>query len=152
MHYNQNCAIFFSRFALGETARPMLIRPVDVKWSIYCTSIYCYLYDGITTRSIDESEMVGDFMALQVQFSLPSGCYATVALRQITGTDMGKNSMKIHAEAAKTDWSNAQNSEHSIMKVSVKNRANGTVFQVELDANATIGELRSKIVSHVGDS
>ncbi|XGW28859.1 hypothetical protein V3C99_008562 [Haemonchus contortus] len=38
------------------------------------------------------------------------------------------------------------------MKVSVKNRADGTVFQVELDANATIGELRSKIVSHVGDS
>ncbi|PIO72099.1 hypothetical protein TELCIR_05982 [Teladorsagia circumcincta] len=51
--------------------------------------------NGITTRAIGEDEMVGDFMALQVQFSLPSGCYATVALRQITGTDMGKNSMKV---------------------------------------------------------
>ncbi|KIH44819.1 hypothetical protein ANCDUO_25149 [Ancylostoma duodenale] len=45
--------------------------------------------------------MVGDLLALQVQFSLPSGSYATVALRQITGTDMGKRSMKIHSESAR---------------------------------------------------
>nr|CDJ85894.1 Pseudouridine synthase domain containing protein [Haemonchus contortus] len=87
------------RFALGETARPMLIRPVDVKW-----------------RFIRYSDP-----RAHLQFSLPSGCYATVALRQITGTDMGKNSMKIHAEAAKTDWSNAQNSEHIIVSDLVKN-------------------------------
>lgn len=54
--------------------------------------------DGISTRAIPESEMVGDLMALQVQFGLPSGCYATVALRQITGTDMGKQSMKVSVE------------------------------------------------------
>lgn len=43
--------------------------------------------------------MVGDLLALQVQFSLPSGSYATVALRQITGTDMGKRSMKVRVSS-----------------------------------------------------
>ncbi|KAK6011602.1 ubiquitin family protein [Ostertagia ostertagi] len=38
------------------------------------------------------------------------------------------------------------------MKVSIKNRTDGTVFQVEIEANATIGELRSKISSHLGNS
>uniref|UniRef100_A0A183G684 TRUD domain-containing protein n=1 Tax=Heligmosomoides polygyrus TaxID=6339 RepID=A0A183G684_HELPZ len=90
------------------------------------------LSDGISTRAIPESEMVGDLMALQVQFGLPSGCYATVALRQITGTDMGKQSMK--------------------MKLSVKNRADGSVIQIEIDQNETIGDLRSKIASQLGNS
>ncbi|EYC32609.1 hypothetical protein Y032_0003g1687 [Ancylostoma ceylanicum] len=92
----------FSRFALGETTRAMLICPKDVKWKfINYSEPRAYLQDGINTRAIDESEMVGDLLALQVQFSLPSGSYATVALRQITGTDMGKRSMKIHAESAR---------------------------------------------------
>ncbi|VDM73502.1 unnamed protein product [Strongylus vulgaris] len=83
------------RFALGETSRAMLICPKDVEWKFMRYSeARAHLQNGITTRAIDESKMVGDLMALQVQFSLPSGCYATVALRQITGTDMGKRSMK----------------------------------------------------------
>ncbi|KAK6027193.1 ubiquitin family protein [Ostertagia ostertagi] len=93
---------------------------------------------------------------------------------------MGKNSMKSHAETAKNDWSNSQNGGNGVvesaledgtkeaqcaseddarmestdkkMKVSIKNRTDGTVFQVEIEANATIGELRSKISSHLGNS
>ena len=33
-------------------------------------------------------------LALQLSFNLSSGCYATVALRQITGSDMGKKAQK----------------------------------------------------------
>ncbi|EPB68339.1 tRNA pseudouridine synthase D [Ancylostoma ceylanicum] len=99
---NSSFSSLEDRFALGETTRAMLICPKDVKWKfINYSEPRAYLQDGINTRAIDESEMVGDLLALQVQFSLPSGSYATVALRQITGTDMGKRSMKIHAESAR---------------------------------------------------
>ncbi|KAK6058153.1 hypothetical protein COOONC_04284 [Cooperia oncophora] len=38
------------------------------------------------------------------------------------------------------------------MKVSIKNRTDGTVFQLEIDASATMGELRSRISSHLEKS
>ncbi|VDM57966.1 unnamed protein product [Angiostrongylus costaricensis] len=92
------------RFALGETTRAMLISPKDVRWKfIRYSNPRAYLQDGLSTQAIDDSEMVGDLMAVQVEFSLSSGCYATIALRQITGTDMGKQSMKIHSESARND-------------------------------------------------
>lgn len=37
----------------------------------------------------------GDLMALKVCFNLPSGAYATIALRELTGFDLGKKSMKV---------------------------------------------------------
>ncbi|KAE9420158.1 hypothetical protein Angca_008915, partial [Angiostrongylus cantonensis] len=84
------------RFALGETTRAMLISPKDVRWKfIQYTNPRAYLQDGLSTQAIDDSEMVGNLMAVQIEFSLSSGCYATIALRQITGTDMGKQSMKV---------------------------------------------------------
>ncbi|ETN80633.1 tRNA pseudouridine synthase D [Necator americanus] len=93
---NSSFSSLEDRFALGETARAMLICPKDVKWKfIKYSEPRAHLQAGISTRAIDESEMMGDLMAMQVQFSLPSGCYATAALRQITGTDMGKRSMKV---------------------------------------------------------
>uniref|UniRef100_A0A0K0DK92 TRUD domain-containing protein n=1 Tax=Angiostrongylus cantonensis TaxID=6313 RepID=A0A0K0DK92_ANGCA len=77
------------RFALGETTRAMLISPKDVRWKfIQYTNPRAYLQDGLSTQAIDDSEMVGNLMAVQIEFSLSSGCYATIALRQITGTDM----------------------------------------------------------------
>ncbi|KAK6748486.1 hypothetical protein RB195_001231 [Necator americanus] len=106
---NSSFSSLEDRFALGETARAMLICPKDVKWKfIKYSEPRAHLQAGISTRAIDESEMMGDLMAMQVQFSLPSGCYATAALRQITGTDMGKRSMKIHAESAKNGSSCAK--------------------------------------------
>ncbi|WKY06400.1 hypothetical protein Q1695_006528 [Nippostrongylus brasiliensis] len=146
------------RFALGETSRPMMIHPEDVKWKfIRYSDPRAYLQDGISTRAIDESEMVGDLMALQVQFSLPSGCYATVALRQITGTDMGKHSMKIHSEAARNGCSQSNADvpdavEDSAMKLSVKNKVDGSLIHIEIDQNETVGDLRSKISSQLGPS
>ncbi|VDO45941.1 unnamed protein product [Heligmosomoides polygyrus] len=38
------------------------------------------------------------------------------------------------------------------MKLSVKNRADGSVIQIEIDQNETIGDLRSKIASQLGNS
>ncbi|EPB68340.1 ubiquitin family protein [Ancylostoma ceylanicum] len=38
------------------------------------------------------------------------------------------------------------------MKISVKNRADGNVFQIEIDPTGTLGELRSKICSQLGNS
>ncbi|KHJ75632.1 tRNA pseudouridine synthase D [Oesophagostomum dentatum] len=93
---NSSLSSLEDRFALGETTRAMLICPKG-----RAVEIYEIFGTKGTLTAIDESKMVGDLMALQVQFSLPSGCYATVALRQITGTDMGKRSMKIHSESAR---------------------------------------------------
>ena len=45
-----------------------------------------------------EGENGGHLLALKIQFNLPNGAYATVALRQVTGYDMGRGNM---AEAGK---------------------------------------------------
>lgn len=134
---NSSFSSLEDRFALGETARPLLICPQDVKWKfIRYSDPRAYLQDGISTRAIPESEMVGDLMALQVQFGLPSGCYATVALRQITGTDMGKQSMKNHAEAAKNEWTQnrAAESDGVESKVTIEENGNGCKSDREQDS------------------
>uniref|UniRef100_A0A1I7XSY4 TRUD domain-containing protein n=1 Tax=Heterorhabditis bacteriophora TaxID=37862 RepID=A0A1I7XSY4_HETBA len=93
---NNSFSSLEDRFALGESIRPMLICPGNVQWQfIQYSDPKSYLQDGIATRSISEEDMKGERLALKVQFNLPAGAYATVALRQITGTDMSKKSMKI---------------------------------------------------------
>ncbi|CAI4231794.1 unnamed protein product [Auanema sp. JU1783] len=83
------------RFALGDCVRAFIAKPIDLSWKFYnYTQPRCYLQDGLSTKAIPESERVGPNLALQVQFSLVQGLYATVLLRQITGIDMGKSNMK----------------------------------------------------------
>ena len=53
--------------------------------------------EGITDNPIRSKPAEGATVrkALQIKFNLPNGCYATVALRQVTGFDMGKTNMAV---------------------------------------------------------
>uniref|UniRef100_A0A1I7T5X3 TRUD domain-containing protein n=1 Tax=Caenorhabditis tropicalis TaxID=1561998 RepID=A0A1I7T5X3_9PELO len=83
------------KFSLGESSRALFVEAKDLKWKfIRYQDQRTLLQDGLQTRAVPESEQKGPLLALQIQFSLISGSYATVALREITGTDMGKKSMK----------------------------------------------------------
>lgn len=53
--------------------------------------------EGLLKREDREAKenTTEELLALKVQFNLPNGTYATVALRQITGFDMGKTNMMV---------------------------------------------------------
>ncbi|UMM35475.1 hypothetical protein L5515_008078 [Caenorhabditis briggsae] len=83
------------KFSLGESSRPLFVEAKELKWKfIHYEQPRAFLQDGLQTRAIPESEQKGPLLALQIQFSLSSGSYATVALREVTGYDMGKKSMR----------------------------------------------------------
>ncbi|CAB3398536.1 unnamed protein product [Caenorhabditis bovis] len=87
------------RFAIGESSRPLFGRVEDVSWQfIKHPEPRSFLQDGLYTRAIPDDQRNGPFTALQIKFNLASGCYATTALRQITGVDMGKTAMKANSE------------------------------------------------------
>ncbi|PAV65284.1 hypothetical protein WR25_13025 [Diploscapter pachys] len=79
-------------FALGEQSRPLFVVPEDVEWKfVEYDNPREPIQDGLSSRAAAKS---GNLLALQLSFNLSSGCYATVALRQITGSDMGKKAQK----------------------------------------------------------
>ncbi|EGT55547.1 hypothetical protein CAEBREN_08079 [Caenorhabditis brenneri] len=83
------------KFSLGEASRPLFVEAKDLKWKfIRYENPRTLLQDGLQTRAVPESELKGSRLALEIQFSLISGSYATVALREVTGSDMGKKSMR----------------------------------------------------------
>lgn len=62
-----------------------MVKPVDVKYKVLAypdanTKLQADLDGNVDSESIG----TGDFRALSLEFSLPSGSYATVALREIT--------------------------------------------------------------------
>uniref|UniRef100_A0A8R1DXJ3 TRUD domain-containing protein n=1 Tax=Caenorhabditis japonica TaxID=281687 RepID=A0A8R1DXJ3_CAEJA len=92
------------RFSLGESSRAVFVESKNLKWKfIHHSNPRDLLQDGLQTRAIPESEQKGPLLALEVQFSLPSGSYATVALREVTGSDMGKKAMQERSNKAKGD-------------------------------------------------
>ncbi|CAI2354411.1 unnamed protein product [Caenorhabditis sp. 36 PRJEB53466] len=83
------------KFSLGESSRRLFVEAKDLKWEIIkYSNPRDLLQDGLDTRAIPESERIGDLRALEIQFSLISGSYATVALREVTGSDMGKQAQR----------------------------------------------------------
>lgn len=65
--------------------RPLIIKPQGVKYKILAypearTKLQTDLEGDIDSESIG----TGDFHAVALEFSLPSGSYATIALREIT--------------------------------------------------------------------
>lgn len=77
--------MFCSQYALGDVLRQLIVKPKDVEYEIL-------KYPDKDTRlqpdlngEYDKEEIgSGEFRALSVKFALPSGSYATVALRQLT--------------------------------------------------------------------
>lgn len=88
-----------NQYALGDVLRQLIVKPKDVEYEIL-------KYPDKDTRlqpdlngEYDKEEIgSGEFRALSVKFALPSGSYATVALRQLTRTDMGKAAQSMSAD------------------------------------------------------
>ncbi|KAL3121943.1 hypothetical protein niasHT_001942 [Heterodera trifolii] len=89
------------QFALGSCYRPFLVRPANVEWEL--------LHYARDTEELQHCEFIPSFeqeghgkeeendkmrMALKICFDLPSGAYATVALRELMRTDFGKKAQK----------------------------------------------------------
>ncbi|EFO22545.2 tRNA pseudouridine synthase D [Loa loa] len=78
-------------WAIGTVMRPLIAKAQDVKYKILTypearTKLQADLEGDIDSGNIG----VGDFHAVALEFSLPSGSYATIALREITRCDMSK--------------------------------------------------------------
>uniref|UniRef100_A0A8R1TT44 TRUD domain-containing protein n=1 Tax=Onchocerca volvulus TaxID=6282 RepID=A0A8R1TT44_ONCVO len=78
-------------YAIGAVMRPLITKPQDVKYKILTypeadTKLQADLKGNIASESIG----TGDLHAVALEFSLPSGSYATIALREITRCDMSK--------------------------------------------------------------
>ncbi|VBB29922.1 unnamed protein product [Acanthocheilonema viteae] len=78
-------------WTIGAVMRPLIIKPQNVKYKILTypearTKLQTDFEGNIDSESIG----IGNFHALGLEFSLPSGSYATIALREITRCDMSK--------------------------------------------------------------
>ncbi|VDK76534.1 unnamed protein product [Litomosoides sigmodontis] len=78
-------------WAVSGVMRPLIIKPQNVKYKILTypearTKLQTDFEGDVDLESIG----TGDFHAVALEFSLPSGSYATIALREITRCDMSK--------------------------------------------------------------
>lgn len=96
---------FHSRqFGLGSVYRPFLVRPANVHWELLRYSSdsqelqKCEFVPMDTRKEREkgraEEGKEGSRRALKVQFDLPAGTYATVALRELMRTDFSKQAQK----------------------------------------------------------
>ncbi|KHN84980.1 Putative pseudouridine synthase [Toxocara canis] len=80
-----------SHYAIGDVLRELIVKPEDVEYQILKYSDKDTRLQPDLNGEYDKEKIgSGDLRALSLKFSLPSGCYATVALRQLTRIDMGK--------------------------------------------------------------
>ncbi|KAK6111088.1 tRNA pseudouridine synthase TruD family protein [Brugia pahangi] len=78
-------------WAIGSVMRPLISKPQSVKYKMLTyaeakTKLQADFEGNIDSESIG----TGNFHGVALEFSLPSGSYATVALREITRCDMSK--------------------------------------------------------------
>lgn len=86
-------------YAVANVLRPIIVKAKDVDFEIlhYCdpdTKLQPDLDGRVDKRLLNE----GTERALLLNFSLPAGSYATVALREITRCDMGKFSQSVSSK------------------------------------------------------
>uniref|UniRef100_A0A915MZC1 TRUD domain-containing protein n=1 Tax=Meloidogyne javanica TaxID=6303 RepID=A0A915MZC1_MELJA len=92
-----------SHFGLGNVYRPFISKPQDVSWQLLeyslrdeqlqtCEFIPKNEFKEEQKEQIKKEEKV--FKALKLQFTLPSGTYATIALRELMRMDFSKESQK----------------------------------------------------------
>ncbi|VDM37474.1 unnamed protein product [Toxocara canis] len=74
-----------SHYAIGDVLRELIVKPEDVEYQILKYSDKDTRLQPDLNGEYDKEKIgSGDLRALSLKFSLPSGCYATVALRQLT--------------------------------------------------------------------
>ncbi|KHN71801.1 hypothetical protein Tcan_02062 [Toxocara canis] len=82
---NSNVKLFCSHYAIGDVLRELIVKPEDVEYQILKYSDKDTRLQPDLNGEYDKEKIgSGDLRALSLKFSLPSGCYATVALRQLT--------------------------------------------------------------------
>ncbi|KAI6181477.1 TRUD domain-containing protein [Aphelenchoides besseyi] len=93
-----------SEFGLAPTYRRFIERPRDVSWELvdYAnndTTLQTYApfsqVDGTSVRAVNSMVELSEWKrALILRFDLPSGCYATMALRELVRFDLGKEAQR----------------------------------------------------------
>lgn len=104
----------YRQFSVGDVLRPMMVRPASVQWTLtgYNDARKQLQWSPfiptdanstiIGTKLAAESENPAtepSYHALTLQFDLPSGCYATVALRELLHWEMDKEAQKNNSSA-----------------------------------------------------
>ncbi len=95
-------------FAVGGDSRELVIRPIDVKWRLVRyndVSTKLQLSDNDLLLNNDNDKSIGEtldgrYQGLCIEFSLPAGAYATIALRELTRVDMSKAHQSIRSSEA----------------------------------------------------
>lgn len=88
-------------YVIAGVLRPLVVKPKDVEFEMTRYSEpNARLQPDLDGQVDADSCGLGDRKALIVRFSVPSGSYATVALREITRCDMGKLSQSSSAKEA----------------------------------------------------
>jgi len=80
------------QYSLAGAYRRVLARPTDVSWRIAhydnpAVELIRSDWDQLHGKAPAEERERGAFRALVLQFQLPTSCYATMALRELTGMD-----------------------------------------------------------------
>ncbi|CAK5085408.1 unnamed protein product [Meloidogyne enterolobii] len=91
-----------SHFGLGNVYRPFISKPQDVSWQLLEYSFRdeqlqtCEFIpkNEVKEEQNEEKKQEKVFKALKLQFTLPSGTYATIALRELMRIDFSKESQK----------------------------------------------------------
>uniref|UniRef100_A0A1I8BIG8 TRUD domain-containing protein n=1 Tax=Meloidogyne hapla TaxID=6305 RepID=A0A1I8BIG8_MELHA len=96
-----------SHFGLGNVYRPFIVKPKDVSWQLLEYSFrdeQLQICEFIPKNESNEkqNEQLKELMikeekvkkALKIQFTLPSGTYATIALRELMRIDFSKEAQK----------------------------------------------------------
>uniref|UniRef100_A0A0N5AXN6 TRUD domain-containing protein n=1 Tax=Syphacia muris TaxID=451379 RepID=A0A0N5AXN6_9BILA len=86
----------YREYSISEVFRPIILKPKDVDYKIvHYSNPDAELQPSLDYQSpIVEESKDGSYKAILINFSLPAGAFATVALREITRYDMGKVSQK----------------------------------------------------------
>ncbi|VDN04418.1 unnamed protein product [Thelazia callipaeda] len=130
-------------YAIGTVMRPLIVKPRNLEYKILTypkadTRLHADLERDIDSESIG----TGDFQAIALEFLLPSGSYATVALREITRCDMSKLS-QISMAKKETDFLNVHQQRR--MRLSVKG-PNGRLEVFENVGDWSFFNLREAVI------
>lgn len=98
------------QFGLGSVYRPFLVHPANVSWDLLTYTRdnepiqHCEFLPKDISREEEEvqSELPAK-KALQISFDLPTGSYATVALRELLRTELDKGTQKALEEQIKKE-------------------------------------------------
>uniref|UniRef100_A0A1I7S2B0 TRUD domain-containing protein n=2 Tax=Bursaphelenchus xylophilus TaxID=6326 RepID=A0A1I7S2B0_BURXY len=100
-------------FAVSESFRNYIEKPREVQYDLVgYNSLNTVLQSAEPFAIINQEDLKspeeGKFQALRVKFSLPSGCYATIALRELLRIDLSKNAQREATENSREKEGNVE--------------------------------------------